>query len=658
MRRWWVAGLGIGLAACGGEQVVTEVAPKPSATAQASAPLPTAAPSATPAAPDPLEEKVRRMALVKRSFSPSFSPDGQRIAFVSDSGALPELYTMPADGGKAERVTALSDPVNGVQWSPDGAWLAFIVAPGGGMNRQVHLVRPDGKEARRITDGGKENNWLGLWSRDSKVLTVSSNRRDAAAIDSYFFDPAAQKLDLIIKNPGMGHFIDVTRDHKMALLSRMVNRGNNDVYLVDAEKKSETRLTPHEGPGTFWGYFSKDGKAVYLASNKDRDTIAFAKIKLGAGNKPGPIEVVVGRDDAELASFALDDQGTKAALLWNVAGQSELAFVDLATGKSTPGPKLPRELASGIEYSRDGKRLVMVMSGPAAPTDIWLFDVATGTFKQVTQSPHEGVVLDELVRPELVRFTAPDGVQLSGWLYRPREAKGASPFVLSYHGGPEGQEVPVFRSDYQALLAMGIGVFAPNIRGSSGFGKKFVNLDNGALRVNAVKDIRACVDYLVSKGIGDAKRLGIMGGSYGGYMVMAGVTEYPELFAAGANLYGIVNFATFFKHTEPWMAAISKIEYGDPDKEGEMLRSLSPLHKLDKVSAAVIVLHGKNDTNVPVVEAEQVVQTLKNRGVPVEYVLFQDEGHGFQKAENRIRSTVSLSRWFEKYLKAPAKTGN
>ncbi len=181
-----------------------------------------------------------------------------------------------------------------------------------------------------------------------------------------------------------------------------------------------------------------------------------------------------------------------------------------------------------------------------------------------------------------------------------------------------------------------------------------MNLDNGALRVNGVHDIEACVDAVVRAGVAAPGRIGIMGGSYGGYMVMAGLTEYPDLFAAGANLFGVVNFETFFKHTEPWMAAISKIEYGDPDQEVEMLRRLSPIHKVDRVTAPTIVLHGANDTNVPVVEAEQVVDSLKKRGIPVEYVLFPDEGHGWRKTPNRIRSAVAVTRWFEKYLKEKA----
>jgi dipeptidyl aminopeptidase/acylaminoacyl peptidase len=594
------------------------------------------------------------MASIKQAWAPSFSPDGKRIAFISDITGIPSLYTVSSEGGAPERVPTPDDQVRGVEWSPDGAWLAFVIAPGGGMNTQIYLTRPDGKELRRITDGAKDNNRLGRWSLDAKALTLSSNRRDPAALDSYLFDVPSQKLVLVSKSPGVGGFSDIRRDRSAALLTRTKSRGNNDLFYVEVPSGKEVLLTPHEGPGTFFGFFSADGKTVYLGSNKDRDYIALAKIKLGAGGKPGPIQVIAARDDAELQTFQLNEQGTTAALVWNVAGKSELVFLDLKTEKTSPGPKLPAEIVGGLTFSRDGGSLAMVVSGPAQTSDIWVLDTKTGALRQVTKTRMEGVKADELIRPELIEMTAHDGLKFSGWLYRPKGASTPGPLVLSFHGGPEGQERPGFRSDYQALLSQGIAVLAPNIRGSAGFGKKFVNLDNGALRVNAVKDIKACADHVVRAGIAAPKRIGIMGGSYGGYMVMAGLTEYPDLLAAGANFYGIVNFDTFFKQTEPWMAAISKIEYGDPEKEAEMLRSISPIHKLDRVIAPTIVLHGANDTNVPVVEAEQVVESLKKRGVPVEYVLFPDEGHGFQKTENRVRATVAVTKWFSKHLNAGA----
>lgn len=598
-----------------------------------------------------LETSVALMARIGSARSPSFSPDGSRLAFVSDLSGVPQIWIVPTEGGWPVRVTALDDPVGFVTWSPNGEWLAFSLAPGGGMNQQVYLIRPDGSGLRRLTDGGKETNWLGGWSHDGRRLTLASNVRDPGAMDAYTYDVTSGRRDLAVENRGIGFLTDLNRRGDSGVLFRMVSRSDNNLYLVDLKKGGEVLLTPHEGPGSFGdARFAPDGSAIYLSSNKDRDLIAFARVVVDERG-PGPMEVLAARDDAELQSLEISEDGGTAALVWNVAGRSELAFFDVQARKLTAGPELPAEIVGALTFSSDGRLLAMAMSGAAVPSDIWVLDRETNRLWQVTYSPHAGVDLENLARPELVRFKAHDGLELTGWLYRPRDIPGPGPTVLSFHGGPEGQERPRFRSTYQALLARGIAVFAPNVRGSSGFGKKFVNLDNGALRMNGIKDIESCVAYVIAAGVADPRRIGIMGGSYGGYMTMAGLTEYPELFAAGANLFGVVNFETFFAHTEPWMAAISTVEYGDPKTEREMLRELSPIHKIERVLAPTIVLHGANDTNVPVVEAEQVVDDLKRRGIPVEYILFPDEGHGFRKTSNRIRSTVGVVRWFETYLK-------
>ncbi len=600
-----------------------------------------------------LEASVRAMARVGRCFSPSFSPDGTRLAFVFDLTGLPQVWTVPVEGGWPTLVTALDDQVSGVSWSPDGAWLAFTLAPGGGMNTQVYLIHPDGTGLRRLTDGGTENNWLGPWSFDGQLLALSSNRRSAAAMDVYLVDVASGELHLVAESCGTGRLTDVSHDRRHAVLYRMVNRGDDNLFLIDLHTGEERLLTPHEGPASSsGGLFSPDGRTMYLASNVGREMMAFGRVVIGTEGLPGSYEVLAARDDAELESVVIDEEGTVAALLWNLAGRNMLELLDLTNGHTSGALSLPTEIVGGLTVSRDGRLLAMTAQGATAPADIWVLDRTTGNLQQVTHSPHAGVDLKSLIQPELIRFPAHDGLTLSGWLYRPRAMTGPLPVVLSFHGGPEGQERPAFNSTYQALLAQGIAVLAPNVRGSSGFGKTFVNLDNGSLRVDAVRDIRACITAVVERGIGDPQRIGIMGGSYGGYMTMAGLAAYPELFAAGANLFGVVNFATFFAHTEPWMAAISKVEYGDPDTQAEMLRDLSPINKIDRVTAPTIVLHGANDTNVPVVEAEQVVDRLRQRGVPVEYVLFPDEGHGFTRIANRIRATVAIVRWFVEHLQA------
>jgi len=605
---------------------------------------------AQPRSDQQLVEMVTRMAKIGRVSSPSFSPDGARLAFVSDRTGVPQVWVAPLDGGTPQPITTGDDPVGRVIWSPDGKWLAMSIAPGGGMNTQVYVVRPDGTELHRLTDGGKETNNLGDWTHDGRRLTIGSNRSSPATIDAYLLDPVSGVRELLSGNKGNQSPEDVSRDGTLALIGRLRGRGDNDLYLLNLTSHAEVLVTPHDPPGSFFGEFAPDGRSIYMSSDKDRDTAAFARVRIEGADRISAPEVIAARNDAELGGFAINEQGTTAALLWNVAGRNELTFVDLASRRQTPGPKLPGDIVGGVTFSKNGQRLAMTISGATAPADLWIMDVASARLTQVTQTPHDGVDLTKLVRPELVRFKAHDGLELSGWLYRPAAKSGPAPFVVSFHGGPEGQERPGFRSDYQALLAQGIGVFAPNVRGSSGFGKRFVNLDNGPKRFDGIKDLKDCVDYLVANRIADPKRVGITGGSYGGYMTLVGVTFYPDLFAAGVDLYGMVNFFTFFDHTEPWMAAISTTEYGDPKTQEQLLRDLSPLGKLDQIKTPLMVQHGANDTNVPVVEAEQVVESLKRRHVPVEYILFPDEGHGFRKEKNRITSTVKMVEFFVAHL--------
>ncbi len=597
-----------------------------------------------------LDELVALLTRVSSCAFPSFSPDGTRIAFISTLSGIPQVWMVDAESGWPDLVTALEDPIVGARWSPNGEWLAISVAPGGGMNSQIYAVRPDGTDLRRLTPGGSSNNWLGDWMEDGRELAIASSARDPGTMDTYLVAVASGEMRLVAENPGTGHITDLSADGRYAILARVENRSDNNLSLVDLRTGSQLLLTPHDPPGNFnFGEFGADG-FVYLASDLERDLTAFARIPVVNG-QPGSIEIIAERPDAEADGLWLTQDGKTAVLLWNSWGSSELELLDLATGRRRGIEGLPGELVLDAEWSPDGAQLAVTVSGAAMPADIWILEIESGGWHQVTHSPHPGVDLSSLIQPELVRFSAHDGLELSGWLHTPHDYQAPGPLVLDFHGGPEGQSRPFFNATYQALLSQGIAVFAPNVRGSTGQGKTFVNLDNGPLRFDAVRDIAACLDFVTRAGIADPSRIGIMGGSYGGYMTMAGLVEYPDRFAAGANLFGIVNFETFFAQTEPWMAAISKIEYGDPDTEPDLLRRLSPIHRIDRVRAPTLVLHGANDTNVPVVEAEQVVGELERRGVPVKYILFSDEGHGFRKLPNRITATVAIVRWFVEHLR-------
>ena len=601
--------------------------------------------------PRSLADIVAAMGAVDRAYGGVFLPDGKRIAYLSSETGLPQIFVETIATGEAPQLTQFEDQVRGVAWSPDGATIAVALAPGGGLNTQIYLMPSDGGEMTLITDGGKTNNWLGEWTDDGAMLTFASNRDGDGSIDGYLYDPISGEMHMISDNSGIGFVTDVSPDGKRAVVWRMQSRGNSDLYLIDVESGEEQWLTPHEGVAVSNNANFVGNDRVLFGSNVDRELIALAEVTIDDEGRASALSYVAETDGAELDGVLVNDDFSKAVLTWNRAGRSEIELVDLATMDSTPFKDLPAEIVSPSDFSPDGSELSITASGSRSPSDVWTVTLADDAKTRITASAHEGVDLDTLVAPELVTYSAHDGLELSGWLYRP-DTSGPAAYVLDFHGGPEGQERPTFNSTIQALLKRGIGVFAPNVRGSSGFGKTFVNLDNGILRKDAVRDIKASADYLVNAGIADADRLGIMGGSYGGYMVMAGLAEYPDLFSAGANLFGVVNFKTFFENTEPWMAAISTVEYGDPETEADMLAELSPINKVDQVTAPTIVLHGANDTNVPVVEAEQVVESLRQRDIPVQYVLFPDEGHGWSKTENRVRSTVAIVNWFATYLLA------
>ncbi|MEO1201278.1 MAG: S9 family peptidase [Pseudomonadota bacterium] len=594
-----------------------------------------------------LADQVAKMGAIGFSYGGVFSPDGDRIAFVSNSSGVPNVWIADTERGGLSQLTRSDDQVGGALWSPADNTIAIDVAPGGGLNAQIFLLDADSGEMAMITEGGDVNNWPVAWSDDGRYFSFSSSASSDNGMDCWLHDTETGENRLILRNTGIGTCV-LSPDNRYAAAWRMVSRGNTDLYLVDVETGEEQLLTPHDGVAISESAVFLDAGTLVFATNIDRERMALARVDIDNG-VTGPVEIVAGRDDAELAGIDKID-GERLLLNWNAAGRSELSYFDLASGELTPGPTLPAELAGAPEVSADGRRALFTVSGSTTPSDVWQLDLAAETFTRVSATPHDGVDLDALVKPRLETYVAHDGLELSGWLYLPYNFEEPGPMVLSFHGGPEGQERPYFRATYQALLSRGIAVFAPNVRGSSGFGKTFVNLDNGALRFDGIRDIEATVNFVTGSGLADPERIGIMGGSYGGYMVMAGITEYPDMFAAGANLFGIVNFETFFANTEPWMAAISTVEYGDPVTEAEMLADLSPIHRIDRITTPTIVLHGANDTNVPVVEAEQVVENLEVRDVPVRYVLFPDEGHGWGKVENRVTSDVEIVSWFEEHL--------
>ena len=565
---------------------------------------------------------------VSGSWSPALSPDGRHAAYVSDRSGAPKVWVQPVGSELAFLVDTGEHPVTSVQWSTGGGWLACQVAPGGAPRNEVWLVRPDGSELHQVAGFGAGTADNIRWLPGRSLLAVTENLSTALLVD-----PVTGDRSMIAEGELISLF-DVSPDRKRALL-RHGSRGGRYIAVRDLETGLDEYVTSGED-----AVFGPDG-AVYACS----DTGEYPQLIRVVD---GTAEVLAAADDAEVEAFALTADGHKAAVLWNVrGGLSELSILDLERGERRDVSPLPGSVVSSLAWSADGSTLTFTAEGPGQPHGAWTCDAA-GLHPVSVEEAAPGAV-----RPTLERFAAHDGLELTGWLFRPA-TEGPHPAVLWFHGGPEAQERPGHGPLFQSLVDRGIAVFAPNVRGSSGFGRSFVNADNGALRYNAIEDVRTCAEYLVSSGVAASDRVGIMGRSYGGYLTLAAMTTFPELFAVGIDVCGMANFATFYEHTEPWIAAAAVSKYGDPELDAELLRDLSPITRIDRLRAPLMVVHGENDSNVPVIEAEQVVAALSARGIEHRYLLFPEEGHELLHRASRAEYLRATIDWLTAHLLAPA----
>jgi dipeptidyl aminopeptidase/acylaminoacyl peptidase len=596
-----------------------------------------------------------------RCWSPSPSPDGTAIAFVWDGDGRPQVRLHRRATGEEWSLDTGEDLVSSVRWSPDGAWLAVETAPDGGEHTHVSIIRPDGSDLRPVRgvgDGDRGAVSLDRFTHTGSVLAITES--DIETTTAWLVDADSTQR----RRLGSGHalkILDVSRDRRRVLLRRG-RRGSRHVGIVDLDgtegwHEIDSQRGPGGPPGAVehpvaitWdstvvaGRFTPDGTRMLLLTDGGRERTALVAVDVATDASPMTPEVLAERDDADLEAFALTEDGALAALVWNVAGRSEVDFLDIATGKATSYAP-PGDVVTSAVFSHDGDSLVMGIQSPEVPAAVWCHELSSDTTALICPQEEPAWAPGQLVHPSLEVVTTPDGLHLPGWLYRPRGQSGPLPTVIYLHGGPEAQERPVFTPLYQHLLARGIAVYAANVRGSSGFGRSFVNADNGAGRFAAIRDVATCAEHLVETGVADPERVGVMGRSYGGYLTLAALVNHPELFAVGIDVCGMADFETFFARTEPWIADAAVGEYGHPIHDRNLLRELSPVHRMEHLRAPLLVVHGKYDTNVPVHEAELAVHGAKAAGVPLKYLLFDDEGHEIQRTENRVRFIHECVDW-------------
>jgi dipeptidyl aminopeptidase/acylaminoacyl peptidase len=577
------------------------------------------------------------------AWSPALSPDGALVAYCSDKGGSPRVWLHDRQRGSERLLEGTPDSVQRVSWSIDGEWLALLVAPDGAPRTQVWVVRVDGTGLREIGGSPDGATYLGPWTHEHGVLAVAETAPGDAALVARL-EHAETRHTQLLATGGQPIVLDLDRHNRVALVRRGP-RGARSVWAVNLTHGTERELLSNAGLGsTDLGRLCPDVRVAYLRSNAGREMHALFEVPLDPGS---PAVVLAERTDADLEHIVLTAEGRTALLSWNAAGRSECELLDLRTGTRAALP-LPEPVTDDCSFSSDGRFIAMTLEGPTHPRAVWIYDREQSTWQRLTHQAPEW--LPPTVQPTLERLRSVDGLDITGWLYRPPGATAAGAAVIHLHGGPEAQERPSFNPLFQELVGHGIAVFAPNVRGSSGFGYTFVNADNLEKRFNAIADVAACAQYLFDRGIAERGRLACAGRSYGGYLTLASLVFHPELFAAGVDVCGMVDFHTFYANTEPWIGVAAYAKYGHPERDAELLRSLSPIHRFDALRAPILVVHGETDSNVPVEEAEQVVTAARARGIPVEYLLFREEGHELARVRNKEVFVERTVEWLRAWL--------
>lgn len=601
-----------------------------------------------------------RLAAAWGSWGPTMTRNARRVAFVSDRHGTPEVFVqdvvVAGELPEPTRIRLSDDPVIRVTWSSDGEWLAVAIATDGGVKQQVWVVRPDGSDAAQVAGSRSQHAELGPWSRSGHrvVITLPSTEADQPA-RSYLVDPVSGDRDDLAVGE-LIHILDLSVEERLVVL-RDGQRGQEFVVVVDRLTDESRALLSDQPDGSAEIAFLRPAPAsetsplvAYVATESGMPRRGLIAQPVGPHGWRGRTRPLTERADAELESLDADDAGRTLLLGWNVDGRSELELVNTHDASRTPVPDLPGYVVTDPVLSRDGRSVILAVEGPARPRELWRLDTNALTWSRVTGVPELPDV--PLVEPTLERFAARDGLEITGWLYRAVEptvppagaddATGTVPpgpraALVHLHGGPESQERPTFSPQHQALAAAGVTVFAPNIRGSSGYGRDFVHADDLGLRWNALADVVDCARFLVSNGYADRSRVAVEGRSYGGYATLASLAFTPDVFAAGVAVCGMSDFATFYRDTEPWIAAAAATKYGHPVDDAELLEALSPMRAIGDVTAPLLVVHGELDTNVPVGEAHQVVAALRARSHDVSYLELEGEGHEYRRASSRAR---------------------
>ncbi|GAC1457798.1 MAG: S9 family peptidase [Candidatus Limnocylindrales bacterium] len=577
---------------------------------------------------------------------PQLSPDGTVLFFCSDrTGGRMQLWRVALGGGEPVRLTDV-DRVGPYGLSPDGTQLVYAADLGGNERWQLHVMPADGGPSRDLTAAPSRMHHFNGWSRDGRSVYASANRRDERYFDLYAFGvdgPAEPRL--LYRNDGTGTRGMALPDGSFIVRTDRGRSDQNDLWVLGPGGTTR-RLTP-EDPVAMHDTPVLAGDALLARSDRGRDFVGIATIDPDGGFA---WTVTPDHDVDDLV-------GTTGhyAYAVNTDGASTIHVVDMRSKDSRRIDGLPEGAMAADGF---GDSLAVGADGPVAaawarfdaPTTVWI--AAPGApARCAVGAITDGVDDADLPSVETVSWRSFDGRPIPGFLLRQRgHEHERRPTVIQVHGGPEGQSRPVWNALTVALVADGFHVLLPNVRGSTGYGRVYQSLDDVRLRMDSVRDLDAAAEWVAESGVAPAERIGVMGGSYGGFMTLAAIGFFPERWAAAVSIVGIANWVTFFERTDPWRRPLREAEYGSLEHDRAFLESISPITKLDAIRAPLMVIHGANDPRVPVFEADQLVTALRDRGRAVDYLRYEDEGHGLQKAANRADAWPKVVAFLRSHL--------
>ncbi len=601
-----------------------------------------------PPIPDEVVERLNRYQNVRSASFSDWVEDGDGIYITTRFADVSQIHRVDRPGGARRQLTFYKEPVGGLKRQPGGSRLLYAQDAGGSEFSQLFLFDPADGSATMLTDGESRNSAM-QWDRDGRRIAYQSTRRNGASNDVWLMDPREpDAARLLLESPDGTWWgpIEFSDSGSKVLVLNYVSIADSRVHLLDLDTESHTALAGGElGGGTNWpvGFGSGDG-GFWLITDRGGEFNQLAWQPLEAGAE---IEIVTGEIPWDVSEATLSHDRRRLAFTVNENGLSRIYLLDTASHEYRMVDTVPTGTAFGLTFSPDDERLGMTLNTPQTPSDAFVLTLGDKPldYRRLTRwtdSEVGGLDTSTFQLPELIEYPSFDEVDgsarmIPAWIYRPR-GDGPFPVVVSIHGGPEGQSRPLFSSTYQMWLkTLGVAVVLPNVRGSAGYGKTYLSLDNGMRREDSVRDIGALLDWIAKQPDLDASRIAVFGGSYGGYMVLASSVHFGDKLKAAVDVVGISNFVTFLENTQDYRRDLRRAEYGD-ERDPRMrahLQKISPLNNVEKIEIPMLIVQGENDPRVPVTESAQMVAALRAQGNEVWYMNALNEGHGYRKKENR-----------------------